>query len=45
MTVIIVFAVVAVLAFCLRVYSRRLNRVAFDASDYTCLLGLVGVSE
>lgn len=44
MAVIIVFAVLAVLAFGLRVYSRRLHRAVLDASDYTCLLGLVGVS-
>jgi uncharacterized membrane protein YhaH (DUF805 family) len=43
-TVIIVFVVLAVLAFGLRVYSRRLHGAVLDASDYACLLGLVGVS-
>ena len=41
MTVIIVFYSLAVLAYGLRVYSRRLNRAALDASDQACFLGLV----
>ncbi|KAL8820699.1 MAG: hypothetical protein Q9223_001122, partial [Gallowayella weberi] len=32
----IVFLVIAFFATCLRVYSRRLNKAAFDASDYFC---------
>jgi hypothetical protein len=44
MTVIIVFAVIAALTFGMRIYSRRLHKLAFDASDYTCLLSMVGVS-
>jgi hypothetical protein len=43
-TVIIIFVVLAVLAFGLRAYSRRLHGAVLDASDYACLLGLVGVS-
>lgn len=42
MTIIIVFYSFAVLAYGLRVYSRRLNRAALDASDQACFLGLVG---
>lgn len=44
-TVLIVFAVIAVGAFGLRIYSRRLKKASLDASDYTCLLGLVSVYE
>jgi hypothetical protein len=43
-TVIIASVVLAVLAFGLRVYSRRLHGAVLDASEYTYLLGFVGVS-
>lgn len=41
MTVLIFIALVAVLAYGLRIYSHRQNRASLDASDYTCLCGLV----
>lgn len=40
-TVIIVFLLLAVLTFALRIYSRRLNKTALDASDYFCTAALV----
>ena len=43
--VIIVFAVLAVLAFGLRVCSLRLQRVALGASEYICFLGLVSADK
>ena len=41
MAVIVFMALLSVLAFGLRVYSHRQNRAALDASDYTCLCGMV----
>jgi uncharacterized membrane protein YhaH (DUF805 family) len=38
-----VFAVIALFAFGLRVYSRRLHKASFDASDYCCFVGLVSL--
>ena len=40
-TVLVVFAVVAIVAFGLRMLSRRIQKASLDASDYACLLGLV----
>ncbi|KAL8730562.1 MAG: hypothetical protein Q9166_004016 [cf. Caloplaca sp. 2 TL-2023] len=37
----IVFLVIAFLAVCLRVYSRRLNKAIFDGSDYWCFAGFM----
>ena len=39
--VLIAFLVLALSFFGLRIYARRLQRLALDASDYTCLLGVV----
>lgn len=39
--VLVAFLVLAVSLFGLRIYARRLQRLALDASDYTCLLGVV----
>ena len=36
---------IAVLTFGLRIYSRRLHKNILDASDYTCLSGLVSSNE
>lgn len=41
MTVLIVFSVLAVAVFCLRLHSRRIDKHSFDASDYACFCGLV----
>ena len=40
-TVLVAFLVLAVSFFGLRIYARRLQRLALDASDSTCLLGVV----
>jgi uncharacterized membrane protein YhaH (DUF805 family) len=42
-TVLIVFLIIAVLIFGLRVYSRRLNKAPLDASDYFCSVNLVSI--
>ena len=41
MALLVAFAVLAVAAFCLRLYSRRIHKNSFDASDYACFCGLV----
>jgi len=41
MTILIIFMVIAVLTFALRIYSRRLHKNVLDASDYACLSALV----
>ena len=43
--VIIFFLFIAILACGIRVYSRRLNRNALDASDCMCFLALVRCSK
>lgn len=40
-----VFAVIALFFICLRVYSQRLSKARFDASDYCCFLGLVSFAQ
>ena len=40
-TVLVIFVVIAVLTFGLRIYSRRLHKNILYASDYTCLSVLV----
>ena len=42
--VLIIFLVFAFIAFCLRLYSRRLKKAALDASDWFCFLSLVTVN-
>lgn len=41
----IVFIVISMFVFGLRIYSRRLHKSSFDASDYSCLLGVVSCQK
>ena len=41
MALLICFSALAVAVFCLRLYSRKIHKSSFDASDYACFCGLV----
>ena len=41
MALLLCFYVLAVIVFCLRLFSRKIHKNPFDASDYACFCGLV----
>lgn len=43
MTLILVFLVLAVMSFGIRIYSRRINKSILDASDYFCSIAMVSM--